>query len=77
MPSRRRVGLSSARGDDGLRGDAEAVYAAAAAEGARAERAQLATALRQRGVEVVDAPPDEFAPPVADAYLSLKAAGRL
>jgi uncharacterized protein (DUF58 family) len=59
------------------RGDAEAVYAAAAAEGARAERAQLAARLRHRGVEVVDAPPEQFAPAVADAYLSLKAAGRL
>ena len=59
------------------RGDAEAVYAAAAAERARGERAQVAALLRRRGVEVVDAAPDEFAPAVADAYLSLKAAGRL
>ena len=33
--------------------------------------------LRRRGVEVVDAPPESFAPAVADAYLALKAAGRL
>jgi hypothetical protein len=28
-------------------------------------------------VEVVDAPPDRLPPQLADAYLSLKAAGRL
>jgi hypothetical protein len=33
--------------------------------------------LRRRGAEVVDAPPESFAPAVADAYLALKAAGRL
>ncbi len=59
------------------RGDVDAVYGAAAAEQSLAERRQMAALLRQRGVEVVDAPPDCFAPTVADAYLSLKAAGRL
>ncbi|MDP9497976.1 MAG: DUF58 domain-containing protein, partial [Actinomycetota bacterium] len=54
-----------------------AVYEAAAAERAQAERRRTAALLRQRGVEVVDAPPDEFAPAVADAYLALKSAGRL
>lgn len=59
------------------RGSVEAVYDAAAAERARAERRRMTTVLRGRGVEVVDAPPESFAPAVADAYLALKAAGRL
>jgi uncharacterized protein (DUF58 family) len=59
------------------RGDIEAVYGAAAAEQSVRERARLGATLRRRGVEVVDAQPDVFAPSVADAYLSLKAAGRL
>ena len=58
-------------------GSVEAVYDAAAAERARTERRRLTTLLRRRGVEVVDAPPETFAPAVSDAYLSLKAAGRL
>jgi uncharacterized protein (DUF58 family) len=63
--------LSSARGD------AAAVYHAAAAERARAERARVAALLTRRGVDVVDAPPGGLAPALADAYLTLKAAGRL
>ncbi len=59
------------------RGDVEAVYDAAAAERARADRRRTTALLRARGVEVVDAPPEAFAPAVADAYLALKAAGRL
>ena len=59
------------------RGSVEAVYDAAAAERTRAERRRVTTALRLRGVEVVDAPPERFASAVADAYLSMKAAGRL
>ncbi len=59
------------------RGSVGAVYDAAAAERARGERARLTALLRRRGVEVVDAPPATLAPLVADAYLSLKAAGRL
>ena len=59
------------------RSDAEAVYGASAAEQARAERRRTSAQLRRAGVEVVDAPPATFAPAVADAYLSLKAAGRL
>jgi uncharacterized protein (DUF58 family) len=53
------------------------VYGAAAAERATAERRRLVALLRRRGVEVVDAPPESFAPAVADTYLALKAAGRL
>jgi uncharacterized protein (DUF58 family) len=59
------------------RGGTTAVYEAAAAVTARAERARTAALLRRHGVEVVDAPPDRLAPALADAYLSLKAAGRL
>ena len=58
-------------------GSVEAVYDAASAERARTERRRLTALLRRRGVEVVDAPPETFAPAVSDAYLSLKAAGRL
>jgi uncharacterized protein (DUF58 family) len=58
-------------------GSVEAVYDAAAAERARAERRRMTALLRRRGVEVVDAPADRFAPAVSDAYLALKAAGRL
>jgi uncharacterized protein (DUF58 family) len=59
------------------RSDATAVYGAAAAEAARNDRARIASALRRRGVLVVAAPPAQFASKVADAYLDLKAAGRL
>ena len=55
----------------------QAVYDAAAAERARAERRRMTGVLRRRGVEVVDADPASLAPAVADAYLALKAAGRL
>jgi uncharacterized protein (DUF58 family) len=59
------------------RDDAMAVYQAAAAERAREERAKVAALLTQRGVDVVDAPPGQLAPALADAYLRLKARGRL
>lgn len=59
------------------RGDAVRVYDAAAAERALAERRRITAALRRRGVEVVDAPPERLAPALADAYLALKTAGRL
>ena len=59
------------------RGDAAAIYDAAAAERARSERARVSALLRRLGVEVVDAPPDRLPAALADAYLSLKAAGRL
>ena len=58
-------------------GTIEEAYDGAAAERARSERRRLTTLLRRRGVEVVDAPPETFAPAVSDAYLSLKAAGKL
>jgi uncharacterized protein (DUF58 family) len=59
------------------RGEAAAVYGAAAAERERARRAQAAALLTRYGVTVVDAPPDRLPPALADAYLALKAAGRL
>ncbi len=59
------------------RGDAAAVYDAAAAERARSERARVSALLRRHGIDVLDAPPDRLPPALADAYLSLKAAGRL
>jgi uncharacterized protein (DUF58 family) len=59
------------------RGDVQAIYAAAAAERAIAERARLAGLLKRRGVEVVDVVPEHFAGAVVDRYLTLKAAGLL
>jgi uncharacterized protein (DUF58 family) len=59
------------------RGDAEAVYDAAAAERTRAERQRVAEQLTRHGAEVVDAPPEDLPPRLADRYLALKAAGRL
>ncbi len=59
------------------RGDAAAVYDAAAAEYAMAGRARVAAELTRRGVVVVDAPPDRLPSALADAYLDLKGAGRL
>lgn len=59
------------------RGNTAAVYDAAAAERSQADRRRVTAALRRRGVEVVDATPDQLAPAVADAYLALKAAGQL
>jgi uncharacterized protein (DUF58 family) len=59
------------------RGSADAVHGAAAAERARTSRRRIGGELSRRGVFVVDAPADTFAPAVADAYLNLKAAGRL
>jgi uncharacterized protein (DUF58 family) len=59
------------------RGDAAAVYGAAAAGVALAERRDVVARLARRGVEVVDAAPDDLAPALADRYLALKARGRL
>jgi uncharacterized protein (DUF58 family) len=53
------------------------VYDAAAAERARNERRAIASRLRMSGVDVVDAPPTEIAPALADRYLAMKATGRL
>ncbi|HEV2778668.1 MAG TPA: DUF58 domain-containing protein [Actinophytocola sp.] len=59
------------------RGDAEAVYAAAAAERTLAERRHVTAVLTRHGVDIVDATPAELPPALADRYLALKAAGRL
>ncbi len=54
-----------------------AAYRAAAAEHALNRRAAITAVLQQAGVEVVDAPPQELPPALADTYIRLKAAGRL
>lgn len=59
------------------RGDITATYDAAAATRAQGGRAHVSALLRRHGVEVVDAPPEGLPPALADAYLNLKAAGRL
>jgi uncharacterized protein (DUF58 family) len=59
------------------RGDAARLYDAAAAEGAQAQRRRISARLRRQGVSVVDAPPDRLPSALADAYLELKASGRL
>ncbi|MFF3997988.1 DUF58 domain-containing protein [Streptomyces cyaneofuscatus] len=59
------------------RGTVDAVYDAAAGTQALAERRSTAEKLQRHGVVVVDATPDTIAPALADAYLALKAAGRL
>ncbi|MFF3440501.1 DUF58 domain-containing protein [Streptosporangium sp. NPDC002721] len=59
------------------RGTSELVYGAAAAEHLRAGRRRITALLRRQGVEVVDTAPEQIAPALADAYLALKAAGRL
>ncbi len=59
------------------RGDVEAVYDAAAGTQSQAQRRRTAEQLQRHGVIVVDATPDDLAPALADAYLALKAAGKL
>ncbi|MFG3186906.1 DUF58 domain-containing protein [Streptomyces nigra] len=59
------------------RGHTDAVYEAASAAQAQADRHRTAEQLRRHGVTVVDAAPDDLAPALADAYLALKTAGRL
>ncbi|MGX1490676.1 DUF58 domain-containing protein [Streptomyces tendae] len=59
------------------RGHTDAVYEAASAAQAQADRHRTAEQLRRHGVTVVGAAPDDLAPALADAYLALKTAGRL
>ncbi|MFD5781311.1 DUF58 domain-containing protein [Streptomyces sp. NPDC126933] len=59
------------------RGTVDAVYEAAAGTQAQAQRRRTAEKLQRHGVTVVDATPEKLAPALADAYLALKAAGRL
>ena len=65
---------------DELRTDrtsASAVFRAAAAERALLDRAAVTAQLRSMGAEVVDEPPHELPPKLADMYIRLKASGRL
>ncbi|MEU7294191.1 DUF58 domain-containing protein [Streptomyces exfoliatus] len=66
-----------AAGMAAARGTIDGVYEAAAATQTQSQRARTADQLRRHGVTVVDASPDALAPALADAYLALKAAGRL
>ncbi|MCU1437178.1 MAG: hypothetical protein JWP66_265 [Naasia sp.] len=59
------------------RSDRASVYRAAAAERAMLDTDRVAAAVRRLGAEVVTAPPADLPPALADAYLALKAAGRL
>jgi uncharacterized protein (DUF58 family) len=59
------------------RGDAYAVYGAAAAARSELDRQAVTGQLRRMGVEVIDAAPAALPPQLADRYLALKAAGRL
>jgi uncharacterized protein (DUF58 family) len=82
LASRHQVVLASVRDPEVERlrtgrEDVAALFDAAAAERTELERLAVAQRLRSHGVEVVDALPDDLAPRLADAYLALKAAGRL
>jgi len=57
--------------------DVSGAYAKAAAVAALEERRRLIGRLRGLGVTVVDEPPGRVAPALADAYLKVKATGRL
>jgi uncharacterized protein (DUF58 family) len=59
------------------RADAAQIYDAAAAERARNDRRDIAARLRRHGADVIDAPPEELAPALADRYLAMKATGKL
>ena len=59
------------------RSTAAATFRAAAAERALLDRTAIADQIRLLGAEVVDAVPAELPPLLADAYIRLKAAGRL
>src|SRR5579885_1666562 len=58
-------------------GEPATAFRSAAAMGALERRAATAARLRALGATVVDAPPHEVAPRLADAYLRVKATGRL
>jgi uncharacterized protein (DUF58 family) len=57
--------------------DDEHAYRKAAAQAALEERRRVRARLRGLGATVVDAPPRKLAPQLADAYLRVKATGRL
>ena len=62
---------------DGPVGDADDAYRQAAAARTLRARARAAARLRAAGATVVDVPPDRLASELGDAYLEMKAAGRL
>jgi uncharacterized protein (DUF58 family) len=66
---------SGAAGGD--RSDAATAYRHAAQARADLDRAHVSAQLSRLGVRVVDAEPEHLAPALADAYLDLKAQGRL
>ncbi|MHB1613390.1 MAG: DUF58 domain-containing protein [Actinomycetes bacterium] len=82
LVARHRV-LLGAVADPGLaamarrRGSAASVYEAAAAARTMTERARTVDLLTHRGVQVVDADPEALPARLVEAYLALKAAGRL
>ncbi len=59
------------------RGSVAAIFDAAAAIRAQGARAEVSALLKRHNVDVVDATPQELPPALADAYLTMKAAGRL
>jgi len=59
------------------RGDVTAAYEAAAAARVGLDRSSVAARLTRAGVLVVEGVPEDLPPRLADAYLALKAAGRL
>ncbi len=59
------------------RASTDQVYAAAAAERTLALRERTAGMLQRLGVDVIDAPPQQLPPKLADHYLMLKAKGLL
>jgi uncharacterized protein (DUF58 family) len=66
-----------ARWAHGTPNDTAAVYRQAAAVTAVTERERVTARLRGLGATVVDAQPGRLAPALADAYLQIKATGRL
>ncbi|MBB2976315.1 uncharacterized protein (DUF58 family) [Microbacterium endophyticum] len=82
LSSRTRVIVASATDDSVVaatqsRGDAAAVYRAAAAERSLRDAAAVGTAISRTGAETVVAGPEELPPRVADRYIALKSAGLL
>lgn len=57
--------------------DVDEAYRAAGAVTVQRARERTADLLREMGAVVIDAPPGELAPRLADAYLDVKATGRL
>jgi uncharacterized protein (DUF58 family) len=57
--------------------NARTAYDSAAAERSLAQHRRVTGLLRRLDIEVVDAAPSDFASKVSDAYLAMKAAGRL